>query len=780
MLQPPWKASPGKGKDRYAAMGGDMFSPMKLQQMFHSPGASAQTAFTFRAAHPQITSSTPIVSRPASQAQRTSSNSGPPSTPGGPHIPLRLFNLQYDARVRSGLEQLVEEHDVDLSHDASQVSEASTLQNMHASKRLRVGSLRETTQRIPMAYKGDKENAMATPRSKDAVSTPPIDVPRSILKSVQTKAPHIPSRVGRTPRSRSISFADQKDVHVTPRTARLEHVLAELDAMNLTRSAHGTPRAPNDASGASERSILTNASFQVARDKIVELLTDVAPWEPDWKHMARVDLRARKLESCIGLNEFLPNVREVWLDYNHVAFTTGLPSSVRVLSAVENRLSELASFSHLQQLEVLDIRGNELHSLQPLADLAALKELRADRNQITTLHGLEHLTNLQHLSVDENMLGGALDLGAFDWSLLETLRLGRNAITHLERLDTLAPCLRVLDMDENALAHLHVATMHKLHTLRLCGNARLRTLAMDAFPHLRTLYADRCSIARLDALDTAHALQRLSLRQQHVALHAPLRIPAKLQRLFLSGNALTDREIIAADAQSLLYLELAGCQLTVVPSRIQQQTPALRTLNLDHNHLQTLPKLAAWRHLKRLSCVGCQLPTLETLVHSIHGLEELCVLDTRMNPCTSGLYPPMLIPVQPAAEEDTLPPVPNPAIVQPDRADEEAKRADAEHSAAKALADRSQFHKRTILLPPEPRDAFHARDTALGSRAAALFASADKRFVATLPHTIAAKRVLYRGLCGMACDTLTWLDGLELTDTEVEHAADVLRRADLY
>ena len=53
----------------------------------------------------------------------------------------------------------------------------------------------------------------------------------------------------------------------------------------------------------------------------------------------------------------------MWIDHNLVAFAMGLPPSVRVLTASHNRLSELASFEHLQRLEVLDVSHNELTSL---------------------------------------------------------------------------------------------------------------------------------------------------------------------------------------------------------------------------------------------------------------------------------------------------------------------------------------------------------------------------------------------------------------------------------
>lgn len=792
VFQPAWK-SPEKARDRFLAAGGDFFSPMKLDRVFEPADAPSPrpSAFTFRA-QPPIAASTPMVNT------RRVSKDGPPLTPGGAHVPLRL-GLRYDARVRDGLEQLVEEHD--MHADKSQVTDVSSLQNARQSKRLRMHSRENTPtsaqweprQRIPMAYRSTNADAhtgasevaarairgtsQETPRAIRGAST---QAPRSILRSAQHRFD--------SP-SRSISFADERtprakggradrelDTHITPRTARLEHVLAELNLHSESPQAQRKANTPDRSLG--DRSALSQASFRVTRERLVELLTDVAPWEPDWARLQRVDFRARRLESCIGLEDYVPNAEEVWLDHNRVAFAMGVPASVRVLTASSNCITELASFAHLHRLEVLDVSGNELTSLAPIADLTHLVELRAARNQITHLHGLERLERLEGVDVSDNLIGGRVDLEKMQWPRIATLRLARNALGDIEGLAALGE-LHTLDVEDNALTRLAIdRRMPQLRVLRVSGNVGLRRVDVAWTPRVRTLYADRCSIASVHGLDSASELQRLSLRQQHVRLRAPLDNPPSLQRLFLSGNALTGADVLRMDAPSLVYLELAGCQLTAMAPRLQRQTPALRSLNVDHNHLASLPRLDAWPRLKRVSCVGCQIGTLEELVQSVADHQALCVLDARTNPATLGFYPPVLIPVgaeQP--EDEMLPPVPNPAIVQPDTAAAADAALAAERAAAQALADRSQFHKRTMLVPPQPSAA--PRHAASAPRATALFTAADERFAATLPEPIARKRIVYRGLCGMACPTLTWLDGLELAEADVDVAERYLKQADM-
>ncbi|WFD33687.1 hypothetical protein MCUN1_000500 [Malassezia cuniculi] len=847
ILQPAWKAAPARGGNRLLAIGGDMFSPMKLQQMFLTPsGASLSenapsstpaskpssareqtrdtvrdtapdasqvpadeesahlpsAEFTFRAAAHPTSSSTPVARR----------GSGPPSTPGGPHVPLRLFNVRYDDRVRSGLEQLVEER------AEPSLDDSLSLQNMRESKRLRMGSHGESpkdapaAKRIPLTYRstntpdkppvrksttpGVAPRAMgtgvhrvqqqdenmpppqaaptalaATPRRPSA----PREAPRSILKGGNT---HTGTRIMS---SRSISFAEPPPLRapsMTPRTARLEQVLSDLERLNVTYS-HVNDDESEVSHAQTDHSTTraaTEASFRITRDKLVEILTDVAPWEPDWATLRHVDLRARHVESVIGLAELLPQLESVWLDHNQLSFTTGLPSGIRVLTVSSNKMTELASFDHLRNLQVLDVSSNELQSLQALQPLAHLREIWADNNKISSLAGIERLSSLEKLSLSHNSLSGRLDLARVHWPELSELRVGGNSIEALEGLGAVST-LTLLDADNNSLSELVLPTsLRRLLVLRVSDNEGLHELDVSAARALHTIYADRCSLRQIHGLECT-SVRRLSLRQQGVRFAAPLPPLDSLERLFLSGNALTDAHIFSAPSLRLAYLELSGCQLTALPHTLVRDVPNVRTLNIDHNHVTELPsQLSTLRRLKRLSLVGCRIPRLENVTRAVHGLNSLHVLDTRTNPCTLGLYPPMLIPAEALSSESDvqyLPPVPHPDVVQPDAEAAAHAAHEAEYQAARALADRSQFHKRAMLLPkdpaaPPPLEPAH-------THAAALFKAADRRFSATLPHHLAVQRRLYRGVCGMACPALTWLDGLELSDAEVSAAAAHVR-----
>ena len=53
---------------------------------------------------------------------------------------------------------------------------------------------------------------------------------------------------------------------------------------------------------------LTECSFAVAHDRLVEVITDVQPFVPRWEDLSSIDLSGKKLESVARLKEFLPRL----------------------------------------------------------------------------------------------------------------------------------------------------------------------------------------------------------------------------------------------------------------------------------------------------------------------------------------------------------------------------------------------------------------------------------------------------------------------------------------
>jgi protein NUD1 len=53
---------------------------------------------------------------------------------------------------------------------------------------------------------------------------------------------------------------------------------------------------------------LTECSFAVTHDRLVEVITDIQPFEPHWEDLGSIDLSNSKLESVARLKEFLPRL----------------------------------------------------------------------------------------------------------------------------------------------------------------------------------------------------------------------------------------------------------------------------------------------------------------------------------------------------------------------------------------------------------------------------------------------------------------------------------------
>ncbi|KAJ7202834.1 hypothetical protein GGX14DRAFT_653064 [Mycena pura] len=622
---------------------------------------------------------------------------------------------------------------------------------------------------------------------KTALRTPGT-TPASVLKDPSRARYRTPARRGHR---RSVSFSDGKrdgpirgldSAHTMQPSARSKRIAemlvrsdssAEFDSDTPTKSgapASGSGGSLASASASASASVsvaststprrvfsrtnaqrngtfLTECSFGVAHDRLVEVLTDVEPFEPHWETLSTVDLAGRRLESVARLKEFVPALDALNLNENQLAWLSGVPSGLRTLSVASNRLvlmstsrlyvcwlgpsvrtqlTGLTSYSHLLNLENLDISRNEVDSLRQLACLRHLRELRADGNQLTNVEGLEGLDGLMKLSLAGNTLR-ELDLASLRWTRLEVLDVSKNRIRSVAGLAQLQ-ALVVLNLDGNELAALDAgAPMPRLRVLRVSEN-RLAALRVEGLSGLRTLYVDGNALVG-DELRTGGArtvvgraagregraggvlahLENLSVRNQRGGTPrldvGPMR---DAKRLYLSGNTLPTGFLSVA-CYNLVYLELARCGLTALPTGVAQLAPNLRALNLNYNFLEDVRGLEGLARLRKLSVVGARLKGTKALIRAVRGLPSVEVLDFRMNPCTLGWYLPLLV----KGDEEQL--------------------------------------------------------------STAEWAELDARFRRSLPDAVYVGRLAYRGLVMGACGGVRVLDGVAVTEKERAKTQEVLR-----
>ncbi|TFY57019.1 hypothetical protein EVJ58_g7285 [Rhodofomes roseus] len=386
---------------------------------------------------------------------------------------------------------------------------------------------------------------------------------------------------------------------------------------------------------------LTECSFGVAHDRLVQVITDVQPFEPYWEDLTSIDLSAHNIDSVARLKEFLPRLDSLTL------------------------LTGLTSFNHLLNIEYLDLSRNQIDTLRQLACLRHLRELRADGNRIDSVDGLQKMDGLVKLSLQENVVR-SLDLQDYHWYVssstqharavlvggesVELLRVSRsikltviNLLPDRTRLEMLnvshnrvsdvsglasVPALVALNLDNNALDELDPdGAMPRLRILRLSGN-RLKQLDASAFPGLRTLYADNNYLGPIHKAHRLTKLENLSLRNQggKSGLSISLRDVRDVKRLYLSGNPLKDG-FIADPCYNLVYLELAACRLTALPTGLARLIPNVRVLNLNYNFIEDPRPLEGLTRLRKLTLIGSRIKHARLLVRILRGMTDIEMLD---------------------------------------------------------------------------------------------------------------------------------------------------------
>lgn len=482
--------------------------------------------------------------------------------------------------------------------------------------------------------------------------------------------------------------------------------------------------------------------MSVSMRELVEKLAEVEPFEPYWEDMRELELRDKGLSALHTLDEFCGQLESLDVSRNKIRNLGGIPSSLLHLRMTDNLLSSLTSWSHLMNLQYVDVSNNELTSLAAFKNLIHLRSLRADNNQITSLDGIKYHKGLQTLRARGNLIE-QVDLDGSALHHLTELDLKNNQITQITHLSQL-PALNSLNLEGNQLTTFALDAaddqpMHTLRYLRLADN-RLTTLSVAHLPHLRLLHADRNALVQIAGLSRARRIDSLSLRDQRGP--RPLDLPRLLARsyevrkLYLSGNYLQSFAP-QIDLLNLQLLELANCGLVALPADVGLMMPNLRVLNLNMNALADLAPLRCVPRLKRLLVAGNRLADPVGVVGVLAGWEHLVVADLRDNPLTQGFY---------------APPVQLVALVLPRKRENEG----SGNGSGSGETGEEQF-----VLGDQDADR-------------------DARYCARLDMDTRVRRRLYETLVGGRCRRVRRLDGLDVKRNMVaegEGGKDVVQLA---
>ncbi|KAI1266393.1 hypothetical protein F5Y18DRAFT_383487 [Xylariaceae sp. FL1019] len=384
-----------------------------------------------------------------------------------------------------------------------------------------------------------------------------------------------------------------------------------------------------------------NVMSQAVRD-LVEKITEVEPYEPEWESMRELNISDKHLDSLHMLDQFCTQLVTLDVSNNAISHLDGVPQCVRNLQMTNNLLSELTAWRHLMNLQYVDVSNNQIKSLHALKDLVHLRTLRADNNQITSLDGIMFHDSLETLRARNNLIT-SVDLDGTKLQRLVELDLENNQISSFKNSDQLT-CLATLNLQNNHLESFglpHNACLTGLRQLKISDN-EWKSFNLAVTPSLRLLYADRNRITTITGIQSCRRLDSLSLREQKgdgILDTSFLSYACEVRKLFLSGNRITGFNP-TRDFLNLQYLELANCGLQSLIPELGQMLPNLRVLNVNFNAIESLDPLCSIPRLKRLFAAGNQLVESGLVANSLAHLPHLSRLDLRDNGMTLGFYPP--------------------------------------------------------------------------------------------------------------------------------------------
>ncbi|KAI1323479.1 hypothetical protein F5Y16DRAFT_383667 [Xylariaceae sp. FL0255] len=389
---------------------------------------------------------------------------------------------------------------------------------------------------------------------------------------------------------------------------------------------------------------------------LVEKITEVEPFEPDWESIQELNISGKHLDTLHMLDRFCPQVVNLDVSGNSVSTLDGVPQSVRNLRMTENLLSELTAWRNLMNLQFVDISNNQITNLSAFKDLVHLRALRADNNQITSLNGVKFHDGLEVLRARGNLITH-VDFDGAKMHQLTELDLEDNQIVSFENGNQLAN-LNTLNLRRNRLDSLTPPAgqaFERLRSLKISNN-ELTTFDLAITPSLRVLYADRNWIKTVTGFSHCRHLDSLSLREQRgdslLNISAFIDSACEVRKIFLSGNRLTEFNP-RRDFLNLQYLELANCGLQSLPLNLGELMPNLRTLNINFNAIGDLTPLRYIIRLKKLLAAGNRFSESGAVANTTAYLPHLARLDLRDNGITLGFYPPIQALVSVEGNDDT-------------------------------------------------------------------------------------------------------------------------------
>lgn len=272
------------------------------------------------------------------------------------------------------------------------------------------------------------------------------------------------------------------------------------------------------------------------------------------------------------------------------------------------------SVQYSPTLHRLDISCNNIKDLdEPLLDkVKELRFLNAQNNRLEKLPW--YLPRLENLVM---------------------LNISNNKFTVFPAVVTQLVGLKELDISFNMIPELPeaIGNLRQLDRLVLVSNQIVKFPdECDRLVSLRILDCRRNQISDLSPVCTLPMLS--TLNADYNLIHGfEISLGPNLTTFTLSHNDITSPSIVAGPISKVTYpltsLDLSYAQLSTLDQIAVSLLPALRTLNVSHNKIRSLPETLG--NLQWLEVLTCTDNKIDHLPETIGNLQKLEVLDAHNN-----------------------------------------------------------------------------------------------------------------------------------------------------
>ena len=293
--------------------------------------------------------------------------------------------------------------------------------------------------------------------------------------------------------------------------------------------------------------------------------------------------------------------------YSDLAYLPYL-ESLEIPDAANGELVHLKSLSQLTDLHVENGSLSE-EELSAIGQLTGLKRLTLSNCGISSIASLSHMNQLQYLDLSQNTIRNLSVIG--DMQELEELYLNNNVVTDLTSLSSLTK-LRMLDVSYNSLKSVDpIRSITALTYLNFAHNEVSDVRMLTSLVALIELNASYNALTDVTAISSCTALEVLNISNNTVADISGLNTLIKINNLDFSYNQVKKLPVFDKSCP-LVYIDGSYNQIEDLKS-----LSSLKNLNvvlMDFNEkLASLEPLDSCPRLVKVNAYGTKVSEVRFL-----------------------------------------------------------------------------------------------------------------------------------------------------------------------